>query len=566
LRILTLTACLALTLAGCAAANAPTLSLPAPGSPSEPQAYGAYLSAHFAADQYDLKDAAKFYRQSLAEDPANTQLLTLAFFYSASAGELDAAAALAKQLVAAQPDDRAGRLTLAVAALKHEDYKAARTEIAQSAKGPFTSFTVTLIDSWAAAGLGDKSAAEAGFESLRSVTGADALATFNEALLADLMGETDKADALYRKELATAGPSARVIDAYGRFLERHGRAKDAAELYRNQPADPAYAPVEEAGVKRIAAGVTPPQLIAHAEDGAAEALFGIASSLNDEDNREISILYLRLALYLEPRLDLADLALGDKLEGLEKYDDAIAVFRDVDAGSAYARVAAIEIAVDEMRLNETDKAIADLKALTAADPDYLDAWISLGDAYRQTKDYAGAKQAYSSAIAAAGTSVPQSAGALYFARAVAEEAANDWPAAEADLQAALKLNPNDPQVLNYLGYTWVDQHRNIAQALVMLEKARSLAPKDGYIIDSVGWAYYRLGRYADAAKTLESAVLLVPGDPTINDHLGDAYWMVGKKLDARFQWSHALAFGAEDGEKTKIEKKLEVGLTADDKS
>jgi len=568
LRILTLTAvsCLAVALAGCTLAGSTTSSVFAPDSTSETQAYGAYLSAHFAADQYDLKDAAKFYRKSLADDPTNAQLLTLAFFYSASAGEIDDAAGLAKQLVAAQPDDRAGRLTLAVAALKHEDYKAARAEIAKSAKGPYPSILVALIDAWGAVGMGDKSTAEADFKSLHAMEGADALATFTEALYADFTGDADKADALFRKELAVPQPSMRMIDAYGRFLERHGRAKEAAELYRNLPADPAYGPVKEAGLKRIAAGVTPPPLIVHPEDGVAEALFGIASSLNDEDNVEISILYLRLALYLEPSLDLADLALADKLEGMERYDDAIAVFRNVDAGSPYARVATIAIAIDEMRLKETDKAIADLKALTAANPDYVDGWTSLGDAEREAKDYAGATQAYARAIAAAGTPVPQTAWSLYFARAVAEESANDFPAEEADLQAALKLKPDEPQVLNYLGYTWVDQHRNIDQALVMLEKARSLAPKDGYIIDSVGWAYYRLGRYGDAAKTLEDAVLLVPGDPTINDHLGDAYWMVGKKLDARFQWSHALAFGAEDGEKAKIEKKLEVGLTADDKS
>ena len=151
-------------------------------------------------------------------------------------------------------------------------------------------------------------------------------------------------------------------------------------------------------------------------------------------------------------------------------------------------------------------------------------------------------------------------------RCRAEQESDNWPAAETDLKQALKLSPDEPQVLNFLGYSWVDKKVNIKEALAMLEKARALSPEDGYIIDSVGWAYYRLGRYADAAKALEAAVALIPGDPTINDHLGDAYWRIGKKLDARFQWSHALAFGAEDGEKAKIEKKLQVGLTADDKS
>jgi tetratricopeptide (TPR) repeat protein len=558
---------LSVTLAGCSAADAPTLpslSVSAHAVPAEAEGYGDYLSAHFAADNYDLTDAAKFYRESYEADPSDQELLTFAFFYAASAGDVDSAATLAEKLVATAPDDRAARLTLAVEALKREDYKTARSEIGKSAKGPFTSFTVTLVDGWAAAGLGDGSTAASDLASLHAVQGADALATFNEAMLAEFLGQNELADTLYRKELDAAGPSARVIDAYGRFLERHGRANDAAALYKKAPNEPAYGPVVEAGLKRIAAGEKPAALVTHAEDGAAEALYGIAASLNDDNDREVSILYLRLALFLEPRLDLADLVLGDKLEALAKYDDAIAVFRSVDKNSSYARLAAIEIAIDEMRLKQTDQAIADLKALCAAYPDYVDAWTSLGDAYNGTKDYASAEKAYSSAITASGEG--KADWTLYFARAVVEQSADNWDVAETDLQTALKLSPNQPQVLNYLGYTWVDQHRNIGEALAMLEKARALAPQDGYIIDSVGWAYYRLGRYGDAAKTLEDAVLLVPGDPTINDHLGDAYWMEGKKLDARFQWSHALAFGAEDGEKTKIEMKLQVGLNPDDKS
>ena len=149
---------------------------------------------------------------------------------------------------------------------------------------------------------------------------------------------------------------------------------------------------------------------------------------------------------------------------------------------------------------------------------------------------------------------------LYFARAVAEQGTQNWSAAEVDLKTALALSPNEPTLLNYLGYTWVDQNRNIPEALAMLEKARALKPTDGYIADSVGWAYYKLGRFADAAKALQTAVELVPGDPTINDHLGDAYWRVGRKLDAQFQWNHALAFGPADADKAVIEKKLKDGL------
>ena len=527
--------------------------------------FGAYLSARFAADHHDLNEAAEYFRASVEHDPNNAELLTLAFFYSASAGQLDQAAELARRLVAASPGDRAARLTLAVAALKQRNYKEARAQIAKSAKGPFTSFTVALMDAWAAAGLGDRTTAADDLKSLHTLQGADALAYFNEAMLAQFLGQNDKAEGYYHLEIQSSGPTPRVVDAYGRFLERTGRAAEAKALYEKLSTDNSFAPVATIGLARIAKGTVPDPVVVHAEDGAAEALFGIAASLNDDTSRDVSVLYLRLALYLQPNLDLATLLLADRFDTLQKYDTALDVYRGIGHDSPYYRVAAVQIAVDEARLEKIDAATADLKTLAQAYPTDVEIWTGLGDAYRHSEKFADAAKAYDKAIASAGPPVKKN-WPLYYARAVAEQQANNWKAAEVDLQQALKLSPDEPQVLNYLGYSWVDQRRNIPQALAMLEKARALNPQDGYIIDSVGWAYYRLGRYGDATKTLEDAIQLVPGDPTINDHLGDAYWKVGRRLEARFQWSHALAFGAESGDKAKIEKKLKTGLTGDKRS
>jgi Flp pilus assembly protein TadD len=210
-------------------------------------------------------------------------------------------------------------------------------------------------------------------------------------------------------------------------------------------------------------------------------------------------------------------------------------------------------------MGHNDEAIVELKSITASVPKDTTAWTALGDAYRSAEKFHEASDAYDHAV---GLLSAERTGdwAVFYARAMAEDQSKRWDAAELDLKHALKLSPDQPQVLNFLGYSWVDKGRNLPEALAMLEKARALSPFDGYIVDSVGWAYYRLGRYQDAAKTLENAVLLVPGDSTINEHLGDAYWQIGRKLDARFQWSHALAFGPDAGEKTALEKKLQSGL------
>ncbi len=550
-----LAAVISAALSGCV--NARVSTSPVDRDSNDMPGYGAYLSGRFAAGEHNMSDAARYYGESLERDPTDSTLLALTFFYATSAGDIDTAAKLAERLTAAAPDDRASRLVLAIAALKHKDYKEARAEIGKSAKGPFSSLTVALVDAWAAAGEGDTTAASSDLKSLHGQAAADALTAFHQALLLDYTGETAAADTAYSEALKTDGLSPRLVDAYGRFLERNGRAADATALYNKAAATSALAPIVSTGLARIARKDKPDPLVRGPQDGVAEALFGIAASLTEDASADVSILYLRLALHLRPDLDLGNILLGDRMETLQKTADAIEAYRKIDRDSPYYRLAAIQIASDEAKLDKVDDSIRDLKELAEANPKDVEAWTALGDTYRVANRFGEAATAYDHAIKSLDT-VEKKHWPLFYARAISEDRAHNWSAAEADLEQALKLSPEEPQTLNYLGYSWVDQNRNIPDALRMLEKARSLKPYDGYIVDSVGWAYYRLGRYGDAAKTLEDAILLVPGDPTINDHYGDALWKVGRKLDARFQWNHALAFGPEADEKSLIEKKLQT--------
>jgi tetratricopeptide (TPR) repeat protein len=550
--------CLAALLASCAT---PKQAMPQGGTAIEnaqASEYGNYLSARFAASQHNLKDAAEYFRRALKSDPTNSTLLALAFFFTTASGDVEGAGTYADQVIAATPSDHAGRLTLAVIAMKHHKWDDARKTLALSSKGPFATLTVGMLDGWAAAGQGDEKTAVADLAALRASGGADALAMFHLALLADFLGQKDLADESYRSVL-TSGASPRTIDAYGRFLERQGRTADATAFYTKYGQQPGLGSVAVAGLARIKSGKKPDGLITSPEDGAAEALFGIAASLTDPNSADVSILYLRLALYLRSDLDLGAVLLADRFESLEKYEDAIAVYQTVPKDSPYYHLAAVEIALDNARLGRNELAVTQLKALVAADPNAGEAWTALGDTYRSMSKFPEAADAYDHAIALVGNDSSRG-WPLLFARAVSEDGSKNWSAAEVDLKKALQMAPNEPQILNYLGYSWVDKNQNIPEALAMLEKARSLKPTDGYIVDSVGWAYFKVGRYADAATTLQSAVELVPGDPTINDHLGDAYWCVGRKRDAEFQWNHALAFGAADADKARIEKKLKDGL------
>lgn len=529
------------------------------GDSNEATSFGDYLSARLAASNHNMADAARLYRASLEHSPDNPDILNHAFLFTAAAGDVDGAAQLARRIVAVEPDSRAARLALAVQDLRRGDFSATRSEIAQSAKGPFTALTLLLIDAWAAEGAGDMSTAMADLKEITSQGGTETLANFHRALMLDLAGKNDEADTAYRSALGTGTVSPRIADAYGRFLERTGRTQDAQNFYAKLRGDAAVAPIAVIGLARIDAGSKPERLVNSPAEGAGEGLFGIAASLTDESSADVAIPYLQLALYLAPGLDLAKIVLADRFESLDKFEDAVAIYHSIDVKSPYWPAASVQAALDQSRMGHNDQSILELQAITKADPSDLTAWTALGDAYRSGEKYREAADAYDHAIVLLRPEQTKD-WAVFYARAMAEDQSKRWDAAEQDLQHALKLNPDQPQVLNFLGYSWVDQGRRLPEALTMLEKARALSPFDGYIVDSVGWAYFRLGRYQDAAKALENAVLLVPGDATINEHLGDAYWRVGRKLEARFQWSHALAFSPEAGQKAELEKKLQSGL------
>ena len=547
----------ALLLSGCAVAPK---TVSRPESDRNAQAFSTYLSARFAASEHDLPQAALYYGKALANDPGNQSLLALSFFYSSTSGDFDAAAKYAQQVAVSTPDDRAARLALAVIDFKRKDYADVRKQLSLSAKGPFTVLTLSLFDAWAAAALRDTAGMEKDLQTLSEQKGANNIAAFHTALLHDYLGNTEQADAAYKKALTASSPPPRVLEAYGRFLERNGRSDDAAALYRSHVNEGGLVTVTRPGLARIAAKQKPESLIRTPADGAAEALFGIAASLTDGQSADVSILYLRMALYLRPDLGLANLLLADRFETLRKFDQAIAIYHSIPKDSPYFRMAQVQAALNAQRLGRHDVAIADLKKLVTADPRDTESWIALGDTYRSAEKFAEAVTAYDQAEKAIPT-LSRRDWPMFYARAMAKERLKRLDDSEADIETALKLSPEQPELLNYLGYSWVDRGRRIPEALTMLEKARRLRPYDGYIVDSVGWAYYQLGRYEDAAKTLNAAVLLVPGDPTINDHLGDAFWRAGNRISARFQWNHALTFSTNAEDKAVIERKLKFGLS-----
>jgi tetratricopeptide (TPR) repeat protein len=288
-------------------------------------------------------------------------------------------------------------------------------------------------------------------------------------------------------------------------------------------------------------------------------LYGLGAALARQGGEDLGLIYLQFALYLTPQHPLALLSLADLFETLKKPELAIEVYERVPESSPLKRNAEIQLGLNLDQLDRTDEAREHLEALVKDDPEDLDAVIALGNVLRGRKQFEEAAKVYTQGIDS--LEKPERRNwMIYYFRGICYERSKDWPKAEADFKKALELYPDQPHVLNYLGYSWVDQGVNLEQGIEMIRRAVQLRPDDGYIVDSLGWAHYRLGRFEEAVDELERAIELKPDDPVINDHLGDAYWMVGRKLEALFQWSHARDLKPEPDDLVKIEAKLKNGL------
>jgi tetratricopeptide (TPR) repeat protein len=357
----------------------------------------------------------------------------------------------------------------------------------------------------------------------------------------------------------------RLVQAQASLLAREGDADAALRLVREQVAERPDQPVLESALAELEAGRTLPPPFDSPTGGMADALWGIAQALHQEQGGARAVLYARLALFLKPDLAEATLLIGDVYVDQQNFDAAIDTYEAIDDTSPISFAGKLRIASALHELDRKEQAFELLEGLVDAEPERIQALVQLGNLLRRDEDYARAEGAYSRAVERLGTPERED-WTLFYARGIAYERTKQWPEAEADFLRALELEPEQPFVLNYLGYSWVDKGMNLDEARGMLDRAVALRPDDGFIVDSVGWVHYRLGEYPQAVETLERAVELEPGDPVINDHLGDAYWRVGRQREARYQWQRALSLEPDEELIEAIEQKLKTGLPAPDRA
>jgi tetratricopeptide (TPR) repeat protein len=523
---------------------------------------GAYLAARSADQAHDIDTALAYFDEATAVDPANPVLLERVVILRLAQGEIAKAAEAAKGLTTVDTENPLGRLTLAAEAIDRNDFAGAQAELAKSARSPLGTLTNGLIRGW----LVSKGGIDGAMASINSLSGPpwyEIFKDYHRALIADTAGMEKEALESITRAYQTDGAAIRVVDAYARINARAGNKDEAIRAITAFSGGTPYHPLMKMLLAEIRIGGTVAPLAAGPKDGVAEVLYGLGSAIGLEDGPELPAAYLQLAHFLKPHDDLITLATADIFQSSRNCEKAIAIYKTIPPTSKLRRNSQVQLGNCLETMHRSDEGAAEIKAVVDADPSDIDAVIALGNIYRNRDRFTEAADAYSRGIATI-TAPTKDDWRIYYLRGMSYERDKRWPQAEADLKQALALNPDQPQVLNYLGYSWVDQGVNLDKALDMIRAAVDLRPEDGYIIDSLGWAYYRLGRYEEAVTQLEKAVELKPADPVINDHFGDALWKAGRKLEAQFQWNHARDLGPEKDALPIILKKIQSGLVDPD--
>jgi tetratricopeptide (TPR) repeat protein len=643
---------------------------------------GSYLAGRFARAQNDAAEASEFYRDALIHDPDNELLLEQAFQIEAARADWPRAFKLAEDLIGVQKQHRMAQLALALRDFKDGDYKSSANHFKAAGSGPIGELTSAMALAWVELAQKDSSGAIAGLDLPKQAEWAQFFLRYHKALISDLAGRRDEAGAAYEKAFDQDARTLRTALAYARHLAHVGERSQSLKVI-NEHIEKSQGdghPLLRALRASVQAGKDVDFIVSSPSEGMAEVFYGLGEALIGEGAVGVGVLYLQMALYVEPGHQFALAALASAYETNKQYQEAISTYERIPATSPLATAVEIRKAFNLNSLDKIDDARATLQKLLddadakpAVEPakaeapapqssapatlqpseildlgdrgddvrrvqealgglgyqvgtpdgrfgddtrtaviafqkksglkadgkvgrttfaaivggsggassgaalpaseevldgrlpltisDKLEILDALGNIMRARKLYAEAIPYYDRALSL----VPKPEKrhwVYYYARGTSYERLKNWDAAEADLQKALALYPDQPLILNYLGYSWIDQGRNLKEGMAHIEKAVALKPDDGYIVDSLGWAHYMQGNFKEAVRYLERAVELKPDDPVLNDHLGDALWRVGREREARFQWDQALSLKPEPEDETKIKAKLEHGLTS----
>ncbi|KAJ56115.1 hypothetical protein ACMU_10185 [Actibacterium mucosum KCTC 23349] len=524
---------------------------------------GPYLAGQVASFHNDYEAAAQYYAQALLRDPSNLSLLENATLAFIGLGQVDKAVPIARRIQQAGASSQAADMVLLADQVKRGRFDALLDD--QEAGLSIGPLADRLLSAWAQFGAGRMSEAINGFDEAANDPGLGLFGAYHKALALASVGDFEGAVEIFESgngdglRYTRRGAMANI--AVLSQLERNDEARQLITDLFGRDLDPGMADI---AAKLDAGEALPFETIRDGADGAAEVFFTVAEAVNGEADDAFTLLYARLAEFLRPDHVDAILLSADLLEAQQRYDLAARAYAAVPVDDPAYYAAELGRANTLERSGKPDAAVEVLASLAKDYPSVPIVQTTLGDTLSGLRRFEEATAAYDAAIGLFSETTP-SQWYIYYARGITFERRQLWPQAEADFRKALELSPDQPRVLNYLGYSLVEKRIKLDEALDMIERAVAGRPDDGYITDSLGWVLYRLGRFDEAVPHMERAVELMPIDPIINDHLGDVLWKVGRKLEAEFQWKRALSLVDPEDipvelSPERIRRKLDVGL------
>lgn len=521
-----------------------------------------FVSGQLAKFESELSLASYYFEEALLEEPDNESVLQQAFTLALMNGYNEKAITIAEKIDEIGARNPSVSMILALDSFKKRDFKKVNYFLGKTKGTGFETLISPILKAWVRGLENEPIKALEELEALKKISLFQSFGAEHAAYIMDYMGNDGAAEKAYlsllsSNQLANIDP----IFSYGAFLSRINRKADALNIYNSfYKALPANRNLRDA-IERLEKGIQG-KSVAHNPDLAIGlALLRVATELSRDSANRPALLYAQLGLFMAPTYETGLLLIANLFIASEQPQSALDVLKKIPTQNNYSDIARIRESLAWNELGDEEKAISVLRNYLSIDSGNRLIHSSLGDTLRGHERFEEAIIEYNLALKKVSGN-PQNDWFLYFARGICYEQIGDWPKAEADFNKALEIKPNDPQVLNYLGYSWIDRGLHFEKARGMIEEAVKQSPTDGFIVDSLGWAQFLMGEYDEAVITLEKAVKLQPNDSTLNNHLGDAYWMVGRRLEARFQWNHAIMMGPEPDEIELLEQKLSFGLMA----
>ena len=522
--------------------------------------FGNYLAGRQAQFDSNSRFAIHYYLSALKKSPNNIILLRRLVALLISEGRVEEAIPIAKQLVRISNDiSNSSNLLIGLAEAKNQKFKNAFENISRLSNTGLNSYLSPMLKAWLLVGQNKIKEALRIVDQNTKIKGLELLYGIQGALISEFGGNFE--DAIKRYQIiskSNENANLRITILLGNLYERLGNKEKAREIYEKYKKEQPTTSMLDDAYLRLETGKKPEPNNRTVLDGISKALFSLGFAIQKQ-NRYQAILFSRLAIYLKPSFTIAKLLIAESLDENNKLKDANIVYYRISKDPNYSWAARLKIAHNLDLLGQTDEAIRKLQAMSLEKKERVDSLVKMGNILQRHKRYQASINAYEQAKKRIQNNYDKF-WSLYFSLGISYERIDKWPMAEKNLLLALKYRPNHPSILNYLGYSWVEKGLQLDRAQKMIEKAVKLRPRDGYIIDSLGWALYRSGNIKGAVKHLERAVQIRPQDPTINDHLGDIYWAIGRKNEATFQWNRALILNPEKDQIPKIKRKLKLGL------